>query len=275
MGYAWGSNDPHQKPPKPKPLKPNLPNYNEDYYNTSGDSAWNKTHPSTSTGGGSVSSAPTHDYYAEAMASAERRRREEERRLREANRAAVDAGITTLQGQIPLINQGAYGQTTDAYVRNEQAKAAMPQQMAAMGNTGGMSESSMIGVNANYQNMINGITQEKQNALNGIQGDIARLQSEGDMNLANQLAQSSDKYYEQMIRNQMAQAAAQEKERLALIDVATKNTPNQIKYNEEMRDVLMGVSTRADLANNYIALIELYGEDGFNKLYKAAKEGAV
>lgn len=195
-GNISGGIKPSSSKPNPKPPAPP-----KDNSNTGVDTGGN--------GGGVVSGGrqPEYNYnpYEDYMDEINRQRRREE----EARRNAIDAGVGQLQSQIPLLERQRDDASRQAYIRAQQSQANMPQQLAAMGSTGGLSESSIMQANAGYQNTQNELTNAYQDALAGVNGDIANLKSSGELSIVD----NSGKYYQQLLdlaAKQAQEASAQQ-----------------------------------------------------------------
>ncbi|MEG1778572.1 MAG: hypothetical protein RR263_00605, partial [Oscillospiraceae bacterium] len=163
------------------------------------------------------------DVYDTYMNKIENMKRQQE----EAQRKAIEAGVGQLEGRIPLLKQQQDSAAREAYTRKMQSEVSMPQQMSALGYTGGLSETSMTGVNAGYQNNQNDLLAAYENAVAGVNGDIAQLKANGDLEIANNAGQ-----YDKMILDvsqQQAQQAYQAKQQREQMEY-------QAQLQKEQRD---------------------------------------
>jgi DUF2075 family protein len=68
-----------------------------------------------------------------------------------------------------------------------QSQKALPQQLAVQGASGGATETAQLGLQANYQNNVNSINQNKANRLQEIDNAIVDLQNTGDLSTVEQV----------------------------------------------------------------------------------------
>lgn len=219
MAYTYDATNANTSKPKPPPYNPQtqwiedmLSKWNQYPTSSAPKNTTGDTGQSTGAGGTDKNSYastsikyndPQDSYYEQMKGEINRQRREEER----ARRRAIEAGVGQLQGQIPLLGQQRDDAARQAYIRAQQAQTNMPQQMVAMGVTGGLSESAVMQANAGYQNTKNDLTTAYQNAVSGVNSDIANLRASGDLSLV----ESSGKYHQQLLDLAAKQAqAAQE-----------------------------------------------------------------
>lgn len=166
---------------------------------------------SSSSGGsgsssGSLSSQEGPDisrYYEDLIDSIRAQQRAEEAR----KQAAINQGVSTLNAQKPVLEQQYQDAAQQAYLQMMQSRKALPQIMSAQGLSGGLSESSLVDLDASYGQNLNALRQQRDQGLAGIDSDIANLRATGDLSLADTASQ-----YAQLLgdlaREQMA--AAQE-----------------------------------------------------------------
>lgn len=228
-GNISGGIKPSSSLPKPKPPAP--PKKDNPYTGVdtgSGGNLANNNQPSNK--------QPEYNYnpYEDYMDEINRQRRREE----EARRNAIDAGVGQLQSQIPLLERQRDEASRQAYMRSQQAQVNMPQQLAAMGSTGGLSESSIMQANAGYQNTQNELTNAYQDALAGVNGDIANLKSSGELSIVD----NSGKYYQQLLDLAARQAQEAQSRRYTAGDVQTgdiqppENVPIAARANSNVAD---------------------------------------
>ncbi len=116
------------------------------------------------------------------------------------------------------IQQAAQDAARQAYVQYMQSQRALPQSLSAYGQSGGMAESTALGLQTNYGNNVNDILLNKDNQLRDLefqknqaklanQANIANVESEYLMTLANQKFQQQ--MAQQEFQNQMALLAMQ------------------------------------------------------------------
>ncbi|MDD4564849.1 MAG: hypothetical protein PHE79_05160 [Eubacteriales bacterium] len=146
-----------------------------------------------------------NDYYTDYMDKMQSLIDENDRAQREALRRQTESTISSINSNIPKINQDYEGQQRAAYIQNTKAKTGMGDYLSAMGYSGGMSESTALGLQSGYENLRNTNDQQKNNALMEIQNLVAQAQATGDTNLA-QLA--TQKYQSMLSAMQSARQQA-------------------------------------------------------------------
>lgn len=165
---------------------------------------------SSSGGSGSASGSVSYQegpdisrYYEDLIDSIRAQQRAEEQR----KQAAINQGVNTLSAQKPVLEQQYQDAAQQAYIQMMQSRKALPQVMGAQGLSGGLSESSLVDLDASYGQNLNALRQQRDQGLAGIDSDIANLRATGDLSLADTASQ-----YAQLLgdlaREQMA--AAQE-----------------------------------------------------------------
>lgn len=106
-----------------------------------------------------------------------------------AQRAAVSQAVNQLSGQKGDVEQSYDDLYRQLYLDRRMAEKNMPQQLAAMGISGGLSESTLLGTQTAYTDALRQGEQEKLGTLNDIDQAIANAQLTGDINIAQQAAQ--------------------------------------------------------------------------------------
>ena len=106
-----------------------------------------------------------------------------------AQRAAIEQAVNDLSGQKTGIVQSYDDLYKQLYLERRRAEKNLPQQLAAMGISGGMSESSALGIQNSYANALAQGEQEKLNTLNDIDQAIANARLTGEIGIAQQAAQ--------------------------------------------------------------------------------------
>ena len=137
------------------------------------------------------------DYYSDYLKKAEQE-------AQRAQQLQIKSAIDKNNAYIPKINQQTDQQLQEAYILAQQAKINAPQSLSAMGYTGGAVESSLMGLDTNYQNNRNALETSRNTSLDSIYQNAADIQSSGNANLAD----LSANYYNQMAQQQANQQAA-------------------------------------------------------------------
>ncbi len=146
-----------------------------------------------------------NDYYTDHLSQQQSLIDQQDRAQQEALRRQTESTISSINSNIPKINQDYEGQQRAAYIQNTKAKTGMGDYLSAMGYSGGMSESTALGLQSGYENLRNTNDQQKNNALMEIQNLVAQAQATGDTNLA-QLA--TQKYQSMLSAMQSARQQA-------------------------------------------------------------------
>jgi hypothetical protein len=185
------------------------------------------------------------DYLSQQQAALQDARAQAEAALR----SRVDAAIGDINAQQAEINRTADQSATQAYIARMKAERGMPQQQAALGLSGGASESAMLGLNTGYENSRNAIMRDRdaqiqanidlQNkvrlegdaALSDIQNAYAMKDLDLLQDYANRQAQ-----YEQMVYQ--AELAQQQWEQQLAAQMA--------QYERERRDYLSDVMSERE-----------------------------
>lgn len=106
-----------------------------------------------------------------------------------AQRAAIEQAVGQLEGQKSGITQSYDDLYKQLYLDRRRAEKNLPQQLAAMGISGGLSESTALGIQTDYTNALRQGEQEKLNAMSDIDQAIADARLTGEIGIAQQAAQ--------------------------------------------------------------------------------------
>ena len=196
--------------------------------NNSGGSS-GSSYPTTVTPDTSAADAAYDKYIAyikEQQAAAERERR-----------AAINQGVNKLESQRPVLEQMFKDSARDAYVQKMMSQKNLPQQLAAQGINGGMSESSNLALETGYGNAYNNLQQQYNSGLNQIDSDIANLKATGDISLAetaNQYAQKMADIALQQMQYQQSLASKQAS------GIATDEYKPKLSFSDVMKEIERG-----------------------------------
>lgn len=108
-----------------------------------------------------------------------------------ALKAQINSSVAGMQANEGKINQGYEDLARQAFVQAKVGQNNLTENLAVNGINGGATESAILGVENQYQQSLAGIGQDKQNALNQLQTDIAQVKASGNA----QLAQTMSDYY--------------------------------------------------------------------------------
>ena len=109
--------------------------------------------------------------------------------LEAAQKAAVEQAVGQLESQKDDIDQSYDDLYRQLYMDRRRAEKNLPQQLAAMGISGGMTESAALGIQNDYSNALQQGEREKLNTLRGIDQAISDARLTGDIGLAQQAAE--------------------------------------------------------------------------------------
>ncbi|MDR1735272.1 MAG: hypothetical protein LBR85_00180 [Oscillospiraceae bacterium] len=123
-----------------------------------------------------------------------------EEQLKSMYGAQTDQAVNALSAQKQSVTQDSDELARQAYIAYLQSKEALPQQLAAMGFNGGLSESRQVALESGWQEQRNQIGMQKNDALRSIDNAILQAASAGQTALASRLselrAQSQNQYYD-------------------------------------------------------------------------------
>lgn len=141
--------------------------------------------------------------YEQAMRDYEEQQAYIREQQRLANQAAVNSGVERLQNQLKTTGQSFDEAGRQEYIRATQAEYALPNQLAAMGYTGGLSETEAARGRANYQNRMADIEQQRVNAQNEVYAAINDLKNTADQRTAEQNIALAQQYADRLLELQV------------------------------------------------------------------------
>lgn len=106
-----------------------------------------------------------------------------------AQQAAVEQAVNQLSSQKAGIAQSYEDLYRQLYLDRRRAEKNLPQQLAAMGISGGLTESTALGLQTDYTDALRQGEQEKLSTLSDIDSAIADARLSGDIGIAQQAAQ--------------------------------------------------------------------------------------
>lgn len=128
-----------------------------------------------------------------------------ERAALRAQREATRLAQQQYEDQMPDIQSQADEAARQAYINMRMGQNALPQQMAAMGYGGGLTESSLLGLNTDYENTRAGVLDSRDAALRNLRNQMAYVGAQGEMSAAQIQAQFAQQRAEQLLAQQQAQ----------------------------------------------------------------------
>lgn len=185
------------------------------------------------------------DYLSQQQAALQSAREQAEA----AQRSRVDAAVGDINAQQAGINRTADQSATQAYIARMKAERGMPQQQAALGLSGGASESAMLGLNTGYENSRNAVMRDRDAQIQANLDLQNKVRLEGDASLSDiqnayamkdldllQDQANRQAQYEQMVYQ--AQLAQQQWEQ--------QQAANWDKYDRERKDYLSDVMSERE-----------------------------
>ena len=141
-------------------------------------------------GGGTSGDGSSGDnLYQQYLEESQRQYAEMQAQQEAAKKAAVEQAVGQLAGQKTGVEQSYADLYRQLYLDRRMAEKSLPQQMAAMGYNGGLTESSALGLATNYSDALRQGEQAKQGTLSEIDRAITDTRLTGDISMADQAAQ--------------------------------------------------------------------------------------
>ena len=166
-----------------------------------------------------------------------------------ANQMAVNSGVERLQNQLKTTNQGFDEAGRQAYIQATQAEYALPNQLSAMGYTGGLSETEAARSRANYQNQMANIEQQRVNAQNEVYAAINDLRKTADQRTAEQNAELAREYANRLMELELeGKKYAEQKEAQDLAN--WQNIAGDLYYNDYTAEIQRLQADNADGKND-------------------------
>ena len=166
-----------------------------------------------------------------------------------ANQMAVNSGVERLQNQLKTTNQGFDEAGRQAYIQATQAEYALPNQLAAMGYTGGLSETEAARSRANYQNQMANIEQQRVNAQNEVYAAINDLRNTADQRTAEQNAELAREYANRLMELELeGKKYAEQKEAQDLAN--WQSIAGDLYYNDYTAEIQRLQADNADGKND-------------------------
>ena len=166
-----------------------------------------------------------------------------------ANQMAVNSGVERLQNQLKTTNQGFDEAGRQEYIRATKAEYALPNQLAAMGYTGGLSETEAARSRANYQNRMADIEQQRVNAQNEVYAAINNLRNTADQRTAEQNAELAREYANRLMELELeGKKYAEQKEAQDLAN--WQNIAGDLYYNDYTAEIQRLQADNADGKND-------------------------
>ena len=128
------------------------------------------------------------NYYEEYQKQLQDYQQNQENLLNRQYAAALEAAKLNLDSQKTQVNQQYDDLARQLYIQRRQQELNLPQQMAAMGYTGGITESSALGLQTSYADALRQGETQRINTIASLEQAIRQAELEGNQQLASQLA---------------------------------------------------------------------------------------
>lgn len=205
--------------------------------------------PPPQTGGGTASG-----YYNDYMAEYERILAQQRAQEEAAAKLRTQQTVDSINSNIPLIDQTYEQQQRSNYIASEKNKAGMGDYLSAMGYSGGMAESTALGLQTGYENNRRLADQEKNNALTNIQNLVQEAQLTGDTNLAQIASQYYQNYMSAMdSAQQRADSRSRWESEYALSQNQYNNAMTQQSWENQFAQDKFGYQKEQDALSNQLA----------------------
>ncbi len=178
--------------------------------------------PASSSSTPSTSRSSASDYYKEL----EEMIREQQRVAEQKRQAQIDAGVAELNSQKGTLATQRDDAARQAYIQLMQSRQALPQMMSAQGLGGGLSESSLMGLDTTYGNNVNALTQQYNQGVSDIDLAIGNLKTSGDLSILD-----SKEAYNQMLID----LANQQKQEQAALMNKYAGSGKQLTYAQALK----------------------------------------
>lgn len=152
--------------------------------------------------------------------------------------AALEAAKLNLEAQKGTVTQQYDDLAKQLYIQRRMSEKALPEQMSAMGYTGGLTESSALGLQTSYAEALRQGETQRINTIASLENAIRQAELEGNQELAAQLsalAQNTMGLYSNALAQIQNQAnwQAQMDYQAQQDNLAQKNWYTQFMYNSQ------------------------------------------
>ena len=130
----------------------------------------------------------TPNYYEEYQSQLKDFQSSQQNLLERQYAAALEAAKMNLDSQKTQVNQQYDDLARQLYIQRRQQEMMLPEQMAAMGYTGGITESSALGLQTSYADALRQGETQRINTIASLEQAIRQAELEGNRELAAQLS---------------------------------------------------------------------------------------
>lgn len=205
------------------------------------------------------------NYYEEYQKQLQDYQQNQEDLLNRQYAAALEAAKLNLDSQKTQVNQQYDDLARQLYIQRRQQELNLPQQMAAMGYTGGITESSALGLQTSYADALRQGETQRINTIASLEQAIRQAELEGNQQLAAQLsslAQNTMGMYGDALAQiqQQANQNQQFKYQQIMDNIANRQWAQQWAYDQQQdrldRDAAMQNQQMSQQMNQQAAMKE-------------------
>lgn len=180
----------------------------------------------------------TPNYYEEYQSQLKDFQSSQQDLLQQQYAAALEAAKLNLDSQRTRVNQQYDDLARQLYIQRRQQEMMLPEQMAAMGYTGGITESSALGLQTSYADALRQGETQRINTIASLEQAIRQAELEGNQQLAAQLsalAQSTMGMYGDALAQIQNQANQNQQFTYQQImdNIANRQWAQQYAYNQQ------------------------------------------
>lgn len=155
-----------------------------------------------------VQTSPT-SYYDSYLKQQQQLIRQQEEAARKAEQERINQAVSANNAYIPQVQEQSDKQLQEAYLSYMKSKRNAPQTLAALGYTGGATESTLMGLDTGYQGVRSDLETARNQSLDQIRQNEQQIRSTGNANLSD-LASQYYGQYAQASQNALNMAREQE-----------------------------------------------------------------
>jgi hypothetical protein len=156
-----------------------------------------------------TASKPATSYYDSYLEQQQQLIRQQEEAARKAEQERINQAVSANNAYIPQVQEQSNKQLQEAYLSYMKSKKNAPQTLAALGYTGGATESTLMGLDTGYQGVRGDLETARNQSLDQIRQNEQQIRSTGNANLSD-LASQYYGQYAQASQNALNMAREQE-----------------------------------------------------------------
>jgi hypothetical protein len=185
-----------------------------------------------------------------------------------AARARTEAAVDQVAAQQSDIYSTAKSAAQQAYINRERQLVSLPQQLAALGQSGGASESTLLGVNTGYENSRNDIITSRDKAIQENVNQQNQIRSTGDATLAD----IANQYQSQLAQIALQQSQYEQQRQDQLNDISAQRAYEQQVREWEAAQQAARSSSSGTSTSNFSKYMSLYNATGDERYLDLANQ---